>query len=258
MDSITDNPFSLDRFEKLSGPCSKSDQAELDILSWSEIGSAGITERTLGSEPLRNLPAVPLRIIFAPLDLHNPWVSLTVLGLVKQYGIPPAFLSERLQSVTHSFGHRKQRDDVELTWFHFLSKDITILPRNEHSDQFSKTKRGKTGTVTQTHADYAWVRSSFFLRVEPQQSNTESMTQNTVILICFGSSFELQSRFRDLLNNINWSEAVKDPFTLLSIVIEDLSIRVDNIGWNLADVFRNEETVRVMVYKFRQTQLTSV
>jgi hypothetical protein len=49
-------------------------------------------------------------------------------------------------------------------------------------------------------------------------------------------------RFRRLLDNLHWRDAVEDPYVLFSVVYEELYNTVDELSWRLADIFRPLET----------------
>jgi hypothetical protein len=243
MATITDDYSHIEYFKQIAGPKLDPDHAPLEIFSWSPNGGAGIADRSIGTTQLDELAPAALRIIFAPQDYHHPHIASTILALVRRYEIPPAFILESVQSVTHSFGHRKREDGVDMTWFHFLSKNITpSTGEQDHNPTFGDGDCNFHAN-RQSHADYTWIRSSYFLRVEPKTHGTTTQGQNVVTLLCFGASGPLISRFRSLLTDANWSEGMNDPYSLVSIVLNDLTLQVDLVAWDLAQIFREVEKV---------------
>ena len=55
-------------------------------------------------------PQCELRIIFAPLDVPERENARGHLAIFEHFRFPTGFLSERIQSVSHSFGTRKDED----------------------------------------------------------------------------------------------------------------------------------------------------
>ena len=62
---------------------------------------------------------------FAPLDLPQRWTKHQFAELFQALAIPPAFIEERLQLASHSFG---TMEDVHgcSAWFHFLCKNVEV------------------------------------------------------------------------------------------------------------------------------------
>jgi hypothetical protein len=52
-------------------------------------------------------PRCELRVIFAPLDIPDRENATGHLAIFEHFQFPTGFLSERIQSVSHSFGSRK-------------------------------------------------------------------------------------------------------------------------------------------------------
>jgi hypothetical protein len=192
---------------------------------------------------------------FAPLDAPRPDTVDVVTALLQNYNAPPTFLTERLQSVTHSYGSRKfngnrygnryipvalGRRDLQIprgiaSWFHFLCKNISVqtnlagetrivdpLPRSETSSQ----------------SDATWIKGGFYLTWGPGRGNETCTT-----LICFGAHFDLTQRFGYLASHPSWVDAVNSPFNLFLIVLDELFLVLDNKVWDLSDVFRTMEMV---------------
>ena len=62
-------------------------------------------------------------------------------------------------------------------------------------------------------------------------------------IICFGAHSDLTKRFEYLASHPSWLDAVKSPFNLFLIVLEELFLVLDNKVWDLSDLFRTMETV---------------
>lgn len=77
------------------------------------IGCSGKCERLQGFSEVLQRPLCDLRILFAPLDIPEPENAKDHLALINHFKIPSGFLSERLQSVGHSFGSQKDIDGAQ-------------------------------------------------------------------------------------------------------------------------------------------------
>ncbi|KIW48924.1 uncharacterized protein PV06_01480 [Exophiala oligosperma] len=144
--------------------------------------------------------APALRVIFAPLDYPNAGTSSTLMALAEHFSIPTTFWYERVQSVTHSFGHEELDNGAFQSWFHFLCK--AIEPK---------------------HDNILWLRSAYFLRRDKY---------GLLTLICFGSSKTLAERFEGL-PQIVWRTVFANPLDLFNVVLADLHRQVDEQLWTL-------------------------
>ncbi|KIN06864.1 hypothetical protein OIDMADRAFT_68277, partial [Oidiodendron maius Zn] len=155
---------------------------------------------------------------------------------------PTGFLSERLQSVTHSFGSRKESDGNLInycSWFHSLCKNINIeKDKNWQPKIKNPVSIPYQNAKELSQADFSWLRSGFFLNLQRGPD-----TKTTVTLICFGAPLEIERRFKNLTLNLARDEVLQDPFILFYIIFDELYLQLDSIAWKLGEVFGNMETV---------------
>ncbi|OCT51078.1 hypothetical protein CLCR_08440 [Cladophialophora carrionii] len=191
-----------DLLEGARAPFMDTNEVKMEILDIIQTGTGQLmplrgytTASELAKESRPNL-----RLIFAPLDYPTPASSKTLTALFQMFSVPTAFLSERVQSVTHAFGFEGSKDGAFCTWLHFLCKAIEVK-----------------------HDNIVWLRSGYFLTRDAQSRTT---------LICFGASALLEKRFNSLPPE-NWKDAVDDPFRLLTVVLSDLHFQLDEQLWAL-------------------------
>ncbi|KAK0712118.1 hypothetical protein B0H67DRAFT_555969 [Lasiosphaeris hirsuta] len=165
----------------------------------------------------------------APLDLPQKATKAAFLALFKAIGIPQAFIRERLQSVSHSFGSiSNQEKGNQCAWVHFLCKHIEIAedaPIVVHQGPL----RGSDKTLVAHQADYTWRRSGFFLFADGNKQ--------TVTLCCFGAEGKVEERLRQFLKRPGWRQALDEPYVLLDVVLDGLYSEVDDNVWNMNAVF---------------------
>lgn len=82
------------------------------------------------------------------------------------------------------------------------------------------------------------MRSGYFLRWA-----VDSATNPEVTLICFDSSFYLKERFQQVPPSAIPMTAILDPYSLFVIILEELSLQMDNVVWDVTSVFRGVELV---------------
>lgn len=161
--------------------------------------------------------------------------------------IPSAFIRERIQSVSHSFGSLASTDR-HCTWFHFLCKHIRVAAIRTPAGFVPAVAHHPTGfqpwAVSQNgaeialqdpsdarvlpQADYSYSRSSFFLST----SNTGAVT-----LCCFGASPQVQERLKRFLKSPAWSQALVESYILLDLIMDGLYLEVDENVWSMNKIF---------------------
>jgi len=161
--------------------------------------------------------------------------------------IPSAFIRERLQSVSHSFGSLTSVDR-HCAWFHFLCKHIRVAAIKTSAGLVPAVAHHPTGfqpwAVSQDtaeialqnpsdsrvlpQADYSYTRSSFFLSA----SNTGAVT-----LCCFGASPQVQGRLKRFLKSPAWSQALVESYILLDLIMDGLYLEVDENVWSMNKIF---------------------
>ncbi|EXJ58119.1 hypothetical protein A1O7_05543 [Cladophialophora yegresii CBS 114405] len=191
-----------DLLEDSRAPFMDTNELKMEILDIIQTGTGQLmplrgyttaSELARGSRP-------NLRLIFAPLDYPTPASGKTLTALFQMFSVPTAFISERVQSVTHAFSFEGSKDGEFRTWLHFLCKAIEDKLDN-----------------------ILWLRSGYFLSRDSQSRTT---------LICFGASSLLEKRFNSLPSE-NWKDALDDPFRLFTVVLSDLHFQLDEQLWSL-------------------------
>jgi Mg2+ and Co2+ transporter CorA len=257
MTSFSDDPTRNAVFEHLAGPPGlMSHEMNLSILEWTRGAPVGQSYDIQQASDLTSLPARPLRIILAPLDLPDNSSGIGFPTIFRHYSVPSSFLSERIQSVAHSFGTRAGLDGSESAWFHFLCKNITTARSLSNTEHVEIKDYIRFNEKDQSQADYSWIRAGFYLKIDPppvkadattQQVNSSEPTEKnakdtgSATLICFGASDALVNRFKRLLKHPDWNDAVEDPYILFDIILDELYLQVDGIAWTLQEVFSGTE-----------------
>lgn len=127
-------------------------------------------------------------------------------------------------------------------WFHFLCKNVNI---KREPNGYARIIDPRPNTVFVSQADWTWHRAGFVLRWTSAGDNLDAgnLASSRVTLICFGASSALEQRFEALGSHTAWHDAVKDPYCLFAIVLDELLLQTYQLVWNLADVFRKIENV---------------
>lgn len=108
---------------------------------------------------------------------------------------------------------------------------------------------GKRAAVTGQHpaedeyelvGHHMWVHFSFVLLEHCGVGGAQSK----FTLYCLGLPRELCHHFDGYLIGEEWLKFLNGPFALLTDVFDAMWTIMDNLAWNLADVFRSVEKVR--------------
>ena len=122
------------------------------------------------------------------------------------------------------------------SWFHYLCKNVTLYRRANAHVWIGDPRQG----VPQLRqADATWIRAGFFLRWIAEPDRPPQVT-----LICFEASSSLKQRFGRLQSMAACNDALNDPYSLFAVILDELSLQLDNTVWNLSEVFRGIELVR--------------
>ncbi|KAK0636052.1 hypothetical protein B0T17DRAFT_67077 [Bombardia bombarda] len=169
-----------------------------------------------------------LRIVFTSLDLPLRESAPQLVRLCDALSIPPEFLAERLQSVSHSFGSRTDQHGF-CTWFHFLCKNIE-LKLDVMGRKVIDNRAPKHGQHSRSlpMADYTWQRSGFFLRKD---------NEGNLTLVCFGATPKVRKRLDALIEAGAWRDIMTEPYILFDLILDGLFVEVDNTVWSMNDVF---------------------
>jgi len=184
---------------------------------------------------------------YAPLDLPKRATRDAFIELFQVLGVPEAFTSERVQSVSHSFGATTDSEGSR-AWFHFLCKLVQIspdakvagkTPRITYHRDADPAMRGRvngsqsrrpssTELKPLPQADYSYLRSGFFLRTTPAGHTT---------LACFGATPKVKSRIDQFIESEAWTDVAREPYILFDIVLEGLFLEMDQNVWNMSTLF---------------------
>ncbi|KAH8646111.1 hypothetical protein BX600DRAFT_518962 [Xylariales sp. PMI_506] len=166
---------------------------------------------------------------FAPLDLARREVMPQMLRFFEILAIPGDFTTERVQSVSHSFGARTEDNGNTSVWFHFLCKNIELKISDDGSPVVDNqaAKMGHYTLPVLPQADYSWHRSGFLL----------STCDGAVTLVCFGATPRVRAKLVDFLKGRDWHMAIPEPFILFDIILSGLFLDIDNTLWSMHDVF---------------------
>jgi len=188
---------------------------------------------------------------FVPQDVPRPKHAKLLIEIFTYYNIPGAFVAEGLQDVSQSFGVRQDDDGTEFVWFHLPMKDVA-LSKDGHSIV-------DPSNILQSQANFDWIKPGFVLKIENpsaalsqqgQSNNNQNATTlapriTRVTLLCFGAPSLLYERLIRLRDVTTAEDLKADPYILLDKALEVMFKLMDKVGWTLADVFGNIETVSV-------------
>ncbi|KAF4152776.1 hypothetical protein CNMCM6069_001601 [Aspergillus lentulus] len=217
MSSIFHDQSLLDAFKRAASnkPACSPDVLKVNVLDWALESNGGyqLIARQVPVPELAQLPVPVLRIIFSPLDLPSSVSAEGFLWLFDHYAAPSAFLAGRLRSVTHSFGALNYMDGYNCAWFHYLCKNITVA-RDAHGKAWISDPR--PGAPQLKHGD--WTNADLFWGVN-----------------------SLKERLQQIPSSSISNSVVRDPYSLFAIILEELSLQMDNTVWDVLDVFRHIE-----------------
>ncbi|KAL8855914.1 MAG: hypothetical protein Q9178_007480 [Gyalolechia marmorata] len=167
---------------------------------------------------------------FAPLDIARRDTGAGIQALYEDYSIPSDFISQRLESVTHSFSATYEGSGYS-SWFHFLCKNVSVPGVPGQSTRIADLR----GTAL-SQGDWTWIRTSVFMR----WSNCHDKDKASVVLVIFSASPELRDRCERLWRT-DLSEILVDPFSLLVICLDELWLQAQRIVEIVRQVFGDVE-----------------
>ncbi|KAL4880563.1 hypothetical protein BJY04DRAFT_219033 [Aspergillus karnatakaensis] len=173
-----------------------------------------------------------LRVIFPKLSLPNTRFTDGLLWLVREYSIPTTFLQGGIRSVAHSLGSTDTKDGYRCCWVNCLSKSITVT---EIAGSEPVVTDHRLGGLEKHHGDMTWFRSGFFLRWP-----SNPLSPPHVTLIFFGA-LSVMARFQRLTYSAVKDVAVRDPVSLLVVILHSLADPMDQNVWDLSRVFGTNE-----------------
>ncbi|KAG2001109.1 hypothetical protein GB937_010497 [Aspergillus fischeri] len=240
MSSIFHDQSLLDAFKRAASndPACSPDALKLNVLDWCLEPNGGyhLIARQAPVPELAQLPVPVLRIIVSAEGF---------LWLFDHYAAPSAFLAGRLRSVTHSFGALNDMNGYNCAWFHYLCKNITVT-RDAHG-KASISDPGP-GAPQLKHGDLTWIRSGYFLRWAVGSNRDPEVT-----LICFEPSISLKERLQQIPSSSISNSVVRDPYSLFAIVLEELSLQMDNTVGDVLNVFQHIEWNTLTTARYRES-----
>ncbi|KAF2687739.1 hypothetical protein K458DRAFT_257591, partial [Lentithecium fluviatile CBS 122367] len=199
------------------------------------------------------------RNIFTDLDLWESEKAHDLESLFRHFDLPDAFVAERLNSVTHSYGVMASEEGTQYLWLHSLCKHIEV--ETELMGRFRARKIGtkhmlaKGSALRQElrQADYSWQRSAYLCKVESKSlpgddsgqpsEGVDGVRDKRLTFICFGAPAILEKSFERLGQGGAWKRALCEPTTLFQVVFEALYQQLDSMAWRLSAVFADMEHV---------------
>lgn len=185
-----------------------------------------------------------LRIMNAPLDVPASHSRSEFKRLFEYLEVPSAFISERLHSVRHSFGGRREGRKLIATWFHFLCRRPNM---EEYERLRNRDFDSRAGMVLSQ-----WDRFGLFMRVKhskepkdakifgPEQLETQLPS---VELVLFGAEEDMKTRLRRMVESEGWKEILRDPYILLDVILDELYINMDRNVQEVSALFGGIERV---------------
>lgn len=204
---------------------------------------------------MKNFPSLT-HYRLSPLDLPEPRTADEFTQLFKLLDVPTAFLSERFQSVSHSFGGSLRSGALHNTWFHFLSRHPNI-------DEYNRLRVVDPAGTLNSKPPALWDRFGCYLKIDldAHSSTLDATTSNRglvespvsisgpnssacisssksqagttlrsppsnwkrcVTFVCFGSTQDIRDRLQNLLKKGNVHDILHDPYVLIDILIDEL------------------------------------
>ncbi|KAF2797459.1 hypothetical protein K505DRAFT_415061 [Melanomma pulvis-pyrius CBS 109.77] len=230
-----------------------SEKKSVCVIDWDQSEPNGtVPGEVINIAGLAALPIPQVRILFAPRDTPIPERVFTLAELFTRYDVPSAFIAEGLNHVSQSFGIRVDSNGTEYVWFHFLCKDVEV------SKDSGPRRIVDPANTFQDQANFTWTKSGFVLKIEDQSNNVPTQshpsTNNSessitlasggkqVTLLCFGAPASLYSHLKRLKEIMSSNDLKSDPYILLDIVLEEMYMLMDNVGWVIGDIFGEIET----------------
>ncbi|KAL6232498.1 hypothetical protein BDW75DRAFT_217716 [Aspergillus navahoensis] len=200
------------------------------VLEWVETLEAP-RSHVVSLEELSNYTP-PLRIIFPTLSRNGVRVTNGLLWLVRQYGIPTAFLEGELRSVTHAFGSLDTNDGYRVCWFNYLAKNVTTADVTDSEPLISDPTPGH---LNKRYGDHTWKRSGYFLRWPIDLKPNPHIT-----LICFGGH-TVMPRLQRLTYSAVKEGVIHDPLSMFVVILHELASQLDHDVWTLSRAFAKIE-----------------
>jgi len=106
-------------------------------------------------------------------------------------------------------------------------------------------------------ADYSWNRSSYICKAEPinlpvhmpshARGSNGSDRNIRVTFICFGSPEPLERRLEQMCQHWDWKEALREPYIIFHVVLDELYQQIHEMSGRLSSVFGDMEHVCLFI-----------
>ncbi|KAK4247700.1 hypothetical protein C7999DRAFT_14304 [Corynascus novoguineensis] len=160
----------------------------------------------------------------APLD-SSPESEYPTLAT--KYHLPEEFHFERVQGVTHSFGHLLGGDGSETLWMHFLVE----LPQKDRPNE----------QPNWLHWGFVMTWLPKIVRTASTSTTSQSNKKYSVALIAFQPPFEMFQRIFNFVRFANWADVTVDPYVLVDLALMSWYHRFDQVAWEVTALVRTEE-----------------
>ncbi|KAL9027446.1 MAG: hypothetical protein Q9196_004031 [Gyalolechia fulgens] len=232
------------------GQCAEPSTCEVGLLEWSPgermpkrystvrpllttisgypLGTAEIIRTNAQALLSRSQPRI--QIVLAPLDIAHHANGAGIQALFDHFAVPSDFVSQRIESVTHSFSAVHDGSSY-YSYFHFLCKNVTISSTDGRSPGIADPR----GAVL-SQGDWTWIRTSVFMRWD----NCGDKDKATVALVIFSASPEMRERCQRLWET-DLSAVLIDPFGLFVICLDELWVQAQGMVKAVGGVFNEME-----------------
>ncbi|KAE9991696.1 hypothetical protein EG327_011155 [Venturia inaequalis] len=184
-----------------------------------------------------------LRLINAPLDVPASHSRSEFRRLFEYLEVPSGFVSERLQSVRHSFGGRREGRKLTATWFHFLC-------RRPNMKEYERLQKHDFDSRDNIHLSQ-WDRFGLFMRVnhpkdpnDAKKSDPEQLEARlpSVELTLFGAEEDMIMRLTRMVESEGWKDILRDPYILLDVILDELYLNMDRNVQEVSGLFGGIES----------------
>ena len=158
---------------------------------------------------------------------------------MNHFAVPKALFTVRAQNPTYAFGSETvENGTTELSWAHFLSRDIAI-----HRDDQGKAYESDENTrPPKAPSRSLWTKCTYVLHVRRCAQPGSRTEEVFVTLLCFGAPAAVMQRFSQLLSEPFHDRICKQPFLLFETIYSELFVLVDEVAWGVTNLFCPIET----------------
>ena len=131
-------------------------------------------------------------------------------------------------------------------WLHTLCKNIELVSDRDGNPRIEDPRKPSHGSFL-SQDDGTWRRSGYFMRWKQPPKNDDS--SGTMEFVIFSASQILQRNIERLVTRPDWEQALADPFSLLVIVLDDITTCITAAIDKVLIVFRPIEHVGLLPIK---------